>query len=87
MMSRWARRAVIVSDLERHPVPYYFFRLFNPFFTTCATSRIDGLISFAQAFRKEELRQTANRVGLRKCKVERRWPYRLLLIAEPFSDV
>ncbi len=87
MMSRWARRALIVSDLERHPVPYYFFRLFNPFFTTCAMSRIDGLVSFEQAFRKQELLQTASRAGLRNCMIQRRWPYRLLLVAEPFLAV
>ena len=85
MMNRWARYAVIVSDLERHTVPYYFFRLFNPIFTTCAMSRIDGLVSFEQAFRKEELKQTADRAGLHNCTVERRWPYRLLLVAESSS--
>jgi SAM-dependent methyltransferase len=81
-MSRWARCAVIISDLERRPVPYYFFRLFSPFFTTSFMSRNDGLISLRRSFRKEELQRTAERAGLEVCRVERRWPFRLLLVAK-----
>ena len=48
---------------------------------------LDLPLSFEQAFRKEELLQTASRAGLRNCMIKRRWPYRLLLVAEPFLAV
>jgi len=80
-MCRWARYAVIVSDLERQKLPYYFFKLFSRLFTTSSLSRIDGVTSFRQSFRKEELERTAEKAGLASCTVERRWPFRLLLTA------
>ncbi len=80
-MRRWARYAVIVSDLERRIVPYYFFKLFSRLFTASSLSRIDGLISLRQSFRKEELERTAEKAGFANCTVEQRWPFRLLLTA------
>ena len=82
MMAQWARTAIIVNDLERQAIPYYFFRLFHPFFTTSSMSRVDGLASFRQAFRKEELERVARQAGLENARIERRWLYRLLLVAE-----
>jgi len=79
-MAKWARYAVIVIDLERHWLPYYFFRIFNRLFTTSSVSRIDGRISLEQSFRKNELEQIAERAELSAYSVERRWPFQLLLI-------
>ena len=81
-MANWARYAVIVSDLERHPVSYYFFRTFQRFLTTSRVSRLDGLTSLAQSFQKPELEKIAQRAGLAGCTVERRWPFHLLLVAD-----
>ncbi|MBI3895297.1 MAG: methyltransferase domain-containing protein [Acidobacteria bacterium] len=81
-MSTWARHVVIVSDHERHPVPYYFFRLFSRLFTTSFVSRTDGLISLAKSFRKDELEKTAERAGLARYRVERHWPFQLILISD-----
>jgi ubiquinone/menaquinone biosynthesis C-methylase UbiE len=78
-MSRWARRAVIVSDLERHAVPYQFFSIFSRFFVRSYVSRADGLTSLAQSFRKPELERIAARAGLAHVTVERHWPFHLLL--------
>ena len=80
-MSRWARHAIIVSDLERHPLPYYFFRAFSRFFTVSPVSRVDGMISLRQSFRRNELERIAARSGLKTFTVTRRWPFRLLLVA------
>lgn len=81
-MSRLARCAVIVSDLERRALPYYVFKTFSRFFTISPMSRADGLTSFKQSYRKEELELIAGRAGLESYSVERRWPFRLVLTAE-----
>ena len=81
-MGTWARHAVIVGDLERHPLPYYFLRVFGRFLVTSSVSRSDGLISIEQSFRREELKLVAERAGLINYTVERHWPFRLLLMAE-----
>lgn len=81
-MREWARYAVIVGDLERHWLPYHFFRIFSRLFTTSPVSRNDGLISLRQSFRKEELENMAERVGLVRYIVERHWPFQLLLVSD-----
>lgn len=84
-MSKLARHAVIVGDHERHPVPYYFFRIFSRFFTTSYVSRTDGLISLERSFRKKELEKTAERAGLVRYRVEWHWPFQLILVSESGS--
>jgi SAM-dependent methyltransferase len=79
-MARWARRAVIVSDLERAALPYYFLQLLGLLIKTSYISRVDGLTSIAQAFRKPELEALARKAGLARYTVERRWPFHLLLV-------
>jgi len=81
-MHQWARFAVIVTDHERHPVPYYFFRAFSRLFTRSSVTRTDGLISLEKSFTKSELERIAESAGLVTYRVERHWPFQLILIAE-----
>jgi len=81
-MARLARYAIVVSDLERHWLPFYYFQAFSRFFAKSFVSRADGVTSFRQAFRKEELEQVVKAACLSNYKVERRWPFRLLLISQ-----
>jgi len=82
-MSRWARHSVIVNELERRALPYHFFRLFSPLLLRSSMSRSDGLTSIGQSYRTKELEHLADSAELRNWTVERRWPYRLLMVAEP----
>jgi 2-polyprenyl-3-methyl-5-hydroxy-6-metoxy-1,4-benzoquinol methylase len=86
-MSRWARGAMIVSDLERQSLPYYFFRIFSRLLSTCPVSRNDGLASIRQSFRKQEVERMAGQAGLETFTVEQMWPFRLLLVAEVSESV
>lgn len=79
-MKRWARQAVIVSDLERHWFPYYFFRLVSPLLSTTQMTEIDGAVSIARSFRKPELEGIAKAAQLVRYRVQRCWPFRLLLV-------
>ncbi len=81
LMKRLARQAFIISDLERHWFPYSFFRLTSRWFTDTAVSRVDGATSIGQAFQKAEMEQTARGAGIREFVVNRRWPFRLLMVA------
>jgi SAM-dependent methyltransferase len=54
-MRRVARRALIVLDLERHPLPYYFLPLTRVLFDWSDLSVHDGCISVEAAFTREEL--------------------------------
>ena len=78
-MSRVARRRVYVIDLHRHPVAYYFYTTVGRLFLHNRLTREDGALSILRAFLPRELKSLAERAGLSQAKVERRFPYRLVL--------
>jgi len=80
-MARVARRRVYVIDLHRHPVAYYFYTTAGRLFLHNRLVREDGALSILRGFRPRELRRVAESAGLRNVKVERRFPYRLVLSA------
>src|SRR5436305_13948933 len=51
----FGRRALIVLDLERHPMAYHFFPLTKRLFGWSALTVHDGPVSVAAGFRPEEL--------------------------------
>ena len=76
-----ARRALVVNDLRRHPVPYYFGRVTFPLLFQSQVSVEDGLVSIRRAFRDEELQSSFTKAGI-PVTIRRHWPYRLLAVAE-----
>ena len=77
-MKRVSRKKVIVIDLHRSPIAYYFYRafarlMFQPF--TCE----DGALSIMRSFKPRELYQLAQRAGLKDIAVVRSASYRLVL--------
>lgn len=80
---RVAKRAVIVNDLVRNLVPYYFSRLTGPILARSFLTRNDGPISVLRGFTASELKRLAERAGLGRCEVRGVFPYRLSLIAAP----
>lgn len=78
-MSRVARRRVFVIDLHRHPAAYYFYTTIGRLFLHNRLIREDGALSILRGFVPRELRRLAERAGLTRAKVERRFPYRLVL--------
>jgi ubiquinone/menaquinone biosynthesis C-methylase UbiE len=78
-MARVARRRVYCIDLHRHPVAYYFYTTAGRLLLHSRLVREDGALSILRAFRPDELRRLGERAGLKDVKVERRFPYRLVL--------
>jgi len=62
--ARVARRAVLVIDLERDPIPYYFLPLTRWLLGWDRVTVHDGKISVEAAFRPHELETLAARAGL-----------------------
>ena len=77
-----ARRALVVNDLHRALVPYAFGRAFFPLLFRSPVSVDDGLVSIRRAFRPGELRAAFAEAGVPLARLERRFPYRLLAVAE-----
>ncbi|HSB12223.1 MAG TPA: methyltransferase domain-containing protein [Blastocatellia bacterium] len=79
---RIARRAVIVNDLVRDRVPYYFTRIAGPVLAKSFLTRNDAPVSVLRGFTRREMTELAARAGLTKREVKRAFPYRLSLVAD-----
>jgi SAM-dependent methyltransferase len=78
-----ARKEVLVIDLERHPIPYYFMTWSQPLLGWDPVTVHDGAISVEAAFRPKELEDLARRAGLGNPRVRRFRPaFRITLAAE-----
>ena len=79
---RVARRALVVSDLERHILPYLFFPATKPFFGWTPMTMHDGMCSVRAAFRASELCDLADKAGIPNAQVVTHRPaFRLTLTA------
>ena len=82
-MKRCARQAVVLQDLERHPLAYYFLPATAWLLRWSSLVLHDGPISVEAAFHAEELEGLARRAGLAQGQVERHRPwFRLSLVAK-----
>ena len=79
---RMARRALVVNDLHRALVPFLFARSVFPFAFASRVSVADGLLSIRRGFRPHELRQAFRDAAIPGVRVDRRFPYRLVAVAE-----
>jgi 2-polyprenyl-3-methyl-5-hydroxy-6-metoxy-1,4-benzoquinol methylase len=83
-----AKRYVLVSDLERHPLAYYFLPATRWLFGWHPITLHDGPISVAAAFRAGELHSLAAQAGLREIDVRVYRPaFRVCLVASPPDDI
>jgi ubiquinone/menaquinone biosynthesis C-methylase UbiE len=81
--NRVARQAVLIADLERHLIPYYFLKFSKFLFGWGFITVHDGLLSVRAAFRARELLEIAQRAGLREPQVYTNRPaFRLTLMAK-----
>jgi ubiquinone/menaquinone biosynthesis C-methylase UbiE len=80
-MARVARKKVYCIDLHRHPVAYYFYTTVGRLILHNRLVREDGALSILRGFKPAELQRLAASAGLKDVKVERRFPYRLVMSA------
>jgi ubiquinone/menaquinone biosynthesis C-methylase UbiE len=78
-MARVARRGIYIIDLHRHPIAYYFYTTIGRLILHNRLLREDGALSIRRSFKPNELLSLAQRVGLINPRVERHFPYRLVL--------
>lgn len=79
---RIARQAVIVNDLIRNLIPYYFTRIAFPILGASFLTQNDGPVSVLRGFTADEMSDLAGRAGFRNARVKRIFPYRLSLVAD-----
>jgi SAM-dependent methyltransferase len=77
-----ARRGIIMSDLQRHQLPIWGYRIIAPLLTRNFLTRNDGLASIRRAYTPSELLQVARRAGIPNPTVHRHFPWRMTLVAD-----
>jgi SAM-dependent methyltransferase len=77
-----ARRALVVNDLRRARVPLLFGQAVFPLLFRSPVSVADGLLSVRRGFRPQELEEAFASADLRGVRIWRRFPYRLVGVAE-----
>ncbi len=76
-----ARKAIIINDLERNPLPYFFLKATQWWFHWSPVTLHDGPISVEAGFQPKELKQIAEAAGLTNIQLRRHRPsFRLSLI-------
>lgn len=77
-----ARKALLVIDLERHVLPYWFIRATQPLYGWGRITVHDGQISVRASFRADELLHLAEQAGIERAAVKTYRPaFRLGLVA------
>lgn len=82
-LRRFARQAVIVVDLERHPAAYAFLPLTRFLFNWSELTIHDGCISVAAGFKEKELASIAKRAGADRALIHRHWPWFRISVVIP----
>ena len=82
-LRRFARRALIILDLERHSLPYHFLPMTRRLFGWSALTVHDGPVSVAAGFRPEELAHLAHVAVANPVVVRRHWPWFRISVVVP----
>ena len=80
-MARVTSRKIFVIDLHRHKAAYSLYKIFCTTFRISDFVRGDGSLSILRAFKAGELEKLARNAGLSEIKVQRFFPFRLVLQA------
>jgi SAM-dependent methyltransferase len=75
-----ARRAIIVSDLVRHPLAYYGIRLLTKCFTRNAMTRTDAPLSVKRAFTLGEWRALLREADVGPFQIFSAFPFRVMAL-------
>ena len=75
-----ARKQVIIHDLHRHYIAYWFYKLFSPILFRNRLITHDGLISIKRGFTRKEWHSALNKAGLTNYTLKWCFPFRWQLI-------
>jgi SAM-dependent methyltransferase len=81
--SKVARRAIIVSDLVRHPLAYYGIRLLTRLFTRNPMTRCDAPLSVKRAFTLAEWHALFNQAAVGPVQIFAAFPFRVIALIVP----
>jgi len=81
-MAAISRRKIFVIDLHRHRAAYGMYKIFTSIFIKGSLVKEDGALSILRGFKPAEMENLALEARLRNFKVERCFPFRIVLTAD-----
>ncbi|MGI8468727.1 MAG: methyltransferase domain-containing protein [Pyrinomonadaceae bacterium] len=78
-MQRVSRKKILVIDLHRHRIAYYFYTIAARIFSKNRLIKNDGALSILRSFKPHELKKLGIEAGLKNVSMKRCFPYRLIL--------
>lgn len=78
-LTKQTRLAIIINDLHRHPLPYFFIKIFTKLFASHISNH-DGPLSVLRAFKKRDWQKIFLDAGIKNYQLKWRWPFRWEII-------
>lgn len=75
--------AIVINDLHRHPLPYYFIQATTALFSRSAMVKNDAPLSVKRGFKKQEWITILQKAGITNYSLRWYWPFRHQLIIYP----
>ena len=69
------RKAIIINELHRNMIAYWFYKLLSPFMFRNRLITHDGLISIKRGFTRRELTHLLKRANIKHYKIKWRFPF------------
>lgn len=79
-LTEQARLGIIINDLHRHTISYYFTKWVIRTLSKSEMVRFDSVVSVARSFRRKELVNILNRANIKNYTLKWRWAFRWELI-------
>ena len=78
----FAKKAVVINDLQRSKLAYYLFKIFSAIFIRSDIARNDGLISIRKGFSRNELTAFSKALKDYSHLIQWKWAFRYVWVME-----
>ena len=68
--------AIIINDLHRHPIPFYFTKIIASLFSKTPMVKHDGPVSVLRGFKKHDLSRVLHEAGIKNFRIKWFWAFR-----------
>lgn len=75
-----ARSTILINDLQRHCISYYFIKIYTYIFNYSKLAKVDGPLSVLKAFSKTEILDILKKANVTDFELKKRWAFRWQLI-------
>ena len=79
-MKKQAKVGIIVNDIHRHPLAYFFIKWLTSLFSKSSMVKFDAPLSVLRAFTRKELRLILYKSGIKDYELRWKWAFRWQLI-------